>query len=96
MSREKVGYVTEQEKEELRKMFERKVALQEIMPSLNPEICGDIDGLYEKVINDLISTNKSFQLWWKDKAIQYNWKAVEGGNWKIDFETNEVFLVTEF
>ena len=96
MNKELLGLVTEQEKEEIQKLFERKSALQEIIPSLNSGLltAEQTDELYEKVIIDMGKTNTNFHQWWNDKAKQYNWKSVENASWNIDFETNEIFLVT--
>lgn len=97
MNKEIVGSVTEQEKEEIKKLYERKNALKEIIPSLNSGIVTNEqkDELYEKVVQDIVKTNTAFQKWWDEKAKQYNWKSVENGIWNIDFETNEIFLVTK-
>lgn len=96
MNKEKVGIVTELEKEEIKKLYDRKNALNELIPALNSDLLSQIqkDELYEKVITDIGNTTSSFQFWWNDKASKYNWKSVESGNWNIDFETNEIFLIT--
>lgn len=97
MNKEKVGSVTEQEKEEIKKLYERKNALKEIIPSLNSGLLTNEqkDELYERVVQDMVKTNAAFQRWWDEKGEQYNWKSVENGNWNIDFETNEIYLITK-
>ncbi|RPH33388.1 MAG: CXXX repeat peptide modification system protein [Bacteroidales bacterium] len=96
MKREKVGVVTKEEGEEILKLYERKLALKEILPSLNSGLLSDEqkNELYEKVLLDTGRTNSAFQLWWDKKSSKYNWKFVENGQWTIDFDTNEIFLVT--
>ena len=43
---------------------------------------------------DLGSTGTLFQQWWNDRAAQYGWESALDGNWEINFETCEIFLVT--
>lgn len=96
MNKEKVGTVTKEEMEEIKKLYERKLALNEILPSLNSGLLSkeQRDEIYEKVLVDLGKTNVNFQSWWNEKGSKYNWKATEKGQWTIDFETNEIFLVS--
>lgn len=93
---EKVGLVIDSEKEEIRKLFDRNLALNEIIPSLNSGLLSNEqkDELYEKVLIDMEKTNTSFQKWWIEKSIKYNWRSIENGEWHINFETNEIFLIT--
>ena len=39
-------------------------------------------------------TGTKFQYWWDTMAQQYNWESAEGGNWEINFDTCEIYLVT--
>ncbi len=96
MNKEKVGFVTEEEKEEIRVLHERKLALNELIPSLGTGLLSDDkrNEIYEKVLQDMGKTNSLFQAWWNSKSVKYNWKSMENGNWSIDFDTNEIFLVT--
>ena len=95
MNKENVGSVTDEEKDEIQRLFERKLALNELIPTLNSNVMSkdQKDELYEKAITDLGKTNAMFQKWWNDMALKYRWKAIENGNWSIDFETNEIFIV---
>jgi CXXX repeat modification system protein len=38
-------------------------------------------------------TNSHFQKWWDDMNAKYNWENHPKGNWKINFTTNEFFLI---
>lgn len=84
-----VGEVTFQEKEEIQALFERKNALAELAKI----ITADNDALYEKLVKDIGTTGRKFQQWWDDKALAYNWEKTPAGRWKIDFDTNEIFLI---
>ena len=39
-------------------------------------------------------TGVRFQQWWNTASQKYNWEMTENGNWEINFETCEIFLVT--
>ena len=49
--------------------------------------------MYEKVVKDLGETGRKFQEWWNRMADKYQWERHEGGNWEIDFHTNDIYLV---
>jgi CXXX repeat modification system protein len=86
-----LGKVMEQEKEEIKALFERKNGLSElfkIVPSDNAK-------LYEKIVKDMGETSSKFQKWWDDKSKQYNWDDIKGYSWEIDFNTCEIFLVKQ-
>lgn len=63
MYKEKVGTVTESEKDLLTQVYERKSALQELMLVLdNPMVIDDTErnGIYQRIVDDLTITNKNF------------------------------------
>lgn len=91
MEKEIVGQVTVEEREEIQNLFERRNGLNELAQILTVEN----EALYEKLIKDLGETGTKFQDWWNRMGEKYAWKSVEGGNWEIDFETCEIYLVTE-
>lgn len=86
-----IGQVTKQEEEEIQTLFERRNGLNELAQILTIEN----NELYEKLIKDLGETTSKFHLWWKRMGEKYQWESVEGANWEIDFETCEIYLVTE-
>lgn len=86
-----VGRVSVEEKNEIQTLFERRNGLNELAQILTAEN----DALYEKLVKDLSETGAKFQNWWNRMGEKYQWESVEGGNWEINFETCEIFLVTE-
>lgn len=85
--KKKIGIVTEEEKKEILALFERKNGLAELA-----QIVKNDDAMYEKMVQDMGATATRFQRWWDTKAEKYEWESTEGGNWEIDFETNEIYL----
>lgn len=91
MERKLVGQVTAEEKNEIQALFERRNGLNELSQILTVEN----EALYEKLVKDLGETGAKFQNWWNRMGEKYNWESAEGGNWEINFETCEIYLVTE-
>ncbi len=89
MEKKKVGIVTEEERDEIQKLFKRHIGLTDLAKI----VTADNVELYEKVINDLGETNTKFQDWWNKKGEKYNWESAENGRWQINFDTCEIFLV---
>lgn len=86
-----IGQVTTEERNEIQTLFERRNGLNELAHILTTEN----EDLYEKLVKDLGETGAKFQDWWNHMGEKYNWESVEGGNWEIDFETCNIYLVTE-
>lgn len=86
-----ISRVTEEEKNEIQALFERRNGLNELSQILTVEN----EALYEKLVKDLGETGAKFQDWWDRMGEKYNWESVEGGNWEINFETCEIYLVTK-
>lgn len=86
-----VGQVTQEEKDEIQTLFERRNGLNELAKIVTT----DNTDLYEKLVKDLGETGTKFQQWWDSMAYKYQWESEEGGNWEINFETCEIFLVTQ-
>ena len=91
MERKLVGQVTVEEKNEIQALFERRNGLNELSQILTAEN----EALYEKLVKDLGETGAKFQNWWNRMGEKDNWESAEGGNWEIDFETCNIYLVTE-
>lgn len=89
MERKLVGQVTVEEKNEILALFERRNGLNELAIILTL----DNAELYEKLVKDMGETSTKFQRWWDEKAQKYSWESVVNGNWEINFETCEIFLV---
>jgi CXXX repeat modification system protein len=94
MNMEKVGVLTENEKNEILGLFQRRAALNELMLTLRNQPMSENhnDALYEKLVNDLGKTMHSYDNWFGKASKLYNWKSSDNGHWSINFETNEVFL----
>ena len=90
MTKKLVGQVTPEEKDEIQRLFERRNGLNELAMILTP----DKEELYEKLVKDMGETGVRFQQWWNTASQKYNWEMTENGNWEINFETCEMFLVT--
>ena len=86
-----VGSVTSEEKVCIQQLFERKNGLNELAKIITSEN----NELYEKVVKDLGETSSKFQKWWDDMNAKYSWQSEQNGHWEIDFESNNIYLVTE-
>jgi CXXX repeat modification system protein len=91
MEKKKVGIVTEEERDEIQKLFRRHSGLVDLAKI----VTADNAELYEKVVNDLGDTNTKFQDWWNKKGEKYNWESAENGRWQINFDNRNIYLVTE-
>lgn len=89
MNKKNVGQVSIDEKNEIQSLFERRNGLNELAKILSPEN----EELYEKLVKDLGETSTRFQNWWDRMAQKYQWESVDGGNWEINFDTCEIYLV---
>lgn len=78
-----ISRVTEEEKNEIQALFERRNGLNELSQILTIEN----EALYEKLVKDLGETGAKFQDWWDRMGEKYNWESAEDGNWEINFET---------
>jgi len=90
MSKKLVGQVTPEEKNEILALFERRNGLNELAKVLTI----DNSELYEKLVKDIGETETKFHSWWDAMAQKYQWESAENGNWEINFETCEIFLVS--
>lgn len=91
MKKKVVGQVTVEEKNEIQALFERRNGLNELAKI----VTADNSELYERLVKDMGETGTKFQNWWDRMAGKYQWESEENGNWEINFETNEIILVTE-
>ena len=89
--RKLLGQVTPEERTEIQMLFERRNGLNELAKILT----ADNEELYEKLVKDMGETGTKFQGWWDRMAEKYQWESTENGNWEINFDTCEIFLVTQ-
>lgn len=88
MVKKLVGQVLPEERDEIRRLFERRNGLNELAKILT----ADNTELYERLVKDLGETGTKFQQWWDAMGQKYQWESIEGGNWEINFDTCEIFL----
>lgn len=91
MAKKLVGQVTADEKNEIQTLFERRNGLNELAKI----VTADNDELYEKLVKDLGETGTKFNSWWDRMGNKYQWESAENGNWEINFDTCEIYLVNE-
>lgn len=91
MKKKVVGQVTVEEKNEIQALFERRNGLNKLAKI----VTADNSELYERLVKDMGETGTKFQNWCDRMAGKYQWESEENGNWEINFETNEIILVTE-
>lgn len=82
-----VGKVTEEEKNKILALFERRNGLTELAKVVTKN-----DEIYERLIADMGATSTKFQQWWDDMSQKYQWESSDNGSWEIDFNTCEIFL----
>ena len=90
VTKKSVGYVTEEEKNEIQTLFERRNGLNELAKI----VTADNTELYEKLVKDMGETGTKFQNWWDSMSQKYQWESADNGNWEINFDTCEIMLVT--
>jgi len=95
MLKEKVGMVTETEKNQILELHERSLGLKELLIMLdNTQLSMENkDELYEKAIVDMGNSKRRMQTWWDNMSKKYQWKSIKEGQWSIDFNSNEIFLL---
>ncbi len=84
-----VGQVTPEERNEIQTLFERRNGLNELAKILTT----DNADLYEKLVKDMGETSTKFQQWWDRMSLKYQWESTENGNWEINFDTCEIYLI---
>jgi CXXX repeat modification system protein len=87
------GKISAAERDEIKGLFQRKLALGELFQSLAKMEPKFRDEMYDKALTDMGETAQKFQEWWEVKAREHQWKSINGASWRVDFETCEVFLV---
>ena len=88
--KKEVGRVTEQERDDIQALFERRNGLIELAKILT----ADNIELYERLIKDMGETSTMFQQWWNRMGNKYQWEGAENGSWEIDFNECKIYLVT--
>ena len=84
-----VGRVTEEERDEIQALFERRNGLNELAKILTV----DNNALYDKLVKDMGETGTKFQNWWNRMGSKYLWESADNGSWEIDFNDCTIYLV---
>ena len=82
-----IGKVSEEERNQIKKLYERKNGLTELAKTLSPD-----SALYEKLVTDMGATATKFQAWWDTMSNKYKWESLPDGRWSINFDTCEISL----
>lgn len=85
-----VGKVSEDERNEIQLLFERRNGLRELAKILTAD---DVE-LYERLVADMGENATKYQDWWNRMSAKYGWESAENGNWEINFDSCEIYLVT--
>ena len=88
--KKEVGRVTEQERDEIQSLFERRNGLSELAQILTPEN----DELYNRLVKDMGETSYKFQYWWDRMKDKYNWESAPDSNWESHVQACAIYLVT--
>ncbi len=92
--RRQIGTVTPEERDTIRRLFERKNGLVELFKSLTDVDKDEGSKLYDKVVQDMADTSAKYQGWFDAMTRKYGWENVRGCHYEIDFDRCEVFLRT--
>lgn len=94
-----LGIVTEREREEIKKIFEKKGALEDLFSSLgrnNSELTGESTNvLYDKIVEDMKSVRGELLNWWEKTAVLYGWEYESEDKWNVNMSTGEVKLIKQ-
>lgn len=92
--KECIGTVTEEEKNEMMALYERKMGLEELPSSLESIVISAETKkiVQEKIIIESQKIKIEVQEWWNKMYKKYRWRKEEGRDWHINFETGEVFF----
>lgn len=83
-----IGTVTHERTEDIRKIYFRKMALQELLPIIDP----NNETLYARVIEDLAESNIKMHEWWSQVSEENDWNYGPECAWNIDFRTGAVSI----
>jgi len=90
-----IGKVTYQESDEIKKLYQRKSSLEELIQSFVNYSKEELDasGLYERMITDYTTVRTDYQTWWDRKASLYRWSKGLSDKYQINFDTCEIFSI---
>lgn len=82
MTNKIISKVTSSERDELKRLIERKNGIIELLKIDNIEK----EEVYERIIEDLSHINSEIDNWWIKMSKQYQWETHENGQWEINFD----------
>lgn len=85
-----VGTLTQEERENLEELLEKKIALENLL-----KILSESQEIYKKVDKDYKNIVEEYEKWWRDTSDKYIWESIENSFWSIDFKSRKVYLVDE-
>lgn len=93
MPRQMLGRVSDGERDDIRRIHERRTALQELLltldsPDLSP---AQRQVLQTGIEEDLARTTARFEGWWQTVGVKYHLDRAGHGGWMLDFETQEIW-----
>ena len=88
-----LGKVTNEERERARLINLEKAALRELLMTL-PISKDAPEPVYDRIKADYIRLSQALSEWWTTTSKHYAWSFSPTDNWKLDYETNEVFLIS--
>lgn len=86
--KKKVGTVSEEDKNNIIDICEKKVALDNLEKVSLEKI------VLEKMVEEQEQTKKEYDNWWSNIGQKYQFEGDENGHWEIDFQSGVVTLVT--
>jgi len=87
IERRRVGQVTKEERDEIRRLVERHNGLVEL-----GMIVDEAHRLHDRLTADRRRTAEAKSHWWATMAERYQWESADSAQWTVDFETREVWL----
>ena len=99
MAEKILGVLKENEKLELRDLFEKKGALEDLFSSLtknDPSLTGETtEMLYKKIRDDMQTVRREISEWWTVTSASYGWEYQDTDSWKVEMSTGEVRLIQQ-
>lgn len=87
----KVGVVSNEEAKTIYTLFMRKKALDELT-LISSSFSND---LKRKLETDILETSQKFDMWWQEIEHKYSLESQPDCQWEIDFETHEIYLISD-
>lgn len=94
MIKKMIGKVTEEEKNELLALFERKLGIEELTATLDSDLLSNDakENLQNKMVSELGKAVLNLQSWWDNMYDKYKWEKTDESRWNIDFQTCDIYI----